>query len=440
MKRYILALCLAASSILGVNALSVDEKIGGAMNSADWFALDSIYRTTPHDSIHPFLEVYARCLIGNRLNRPDVSIPAFQELLNTHSELLGLDNLVATAHMFGMDLSREGYNSEAAAMITAILASTRQYLDSTNIAELESAIGRYNALAAYHPYQIEFPDASEATVSFTTVPVGPAEKGSVLMHLRDSYINGTEAEITFDTGAGVNMISVEMAEKYGLIPLDSATITITGVNQRKANYAIARELKMGNMTVRDVPFTVVDLSSGNDEADQYFQSFNIVVGSDLMLQLKDVTIDFEHNLISVPTVAPEKTDDIPNLCFSTSMNLMTKGKVLAMPVLMCLDSGDAAFGSLDNSFYIANKEYVEAHGHIDNVRQAGLAGVIISDCYKVPDMPVEMGGKTVSPAELVVSIGTATSIGGYACKIGLRTMMLYSRLRFNLIDFTLTAE
>ncbi|MDE6581615.1 MAG: hypothetical protein K2K47_03700, partial [Duncaniella sp.] len=67
---------------------SIDEKIGNAMNHSDWFALDSLYNSVPKDSIHPFLEIFSRCLIGNRLNRPDVSIPAFQELFNTQSEYL----------------------------------------------------------------------------------------------------------------------------------------------------------------------------------------------------------------------------------------------------------------------------------------------------------------------------------------------------------------
>ena len=85
MKRLLQLLCyfVLASSLS--SAQTYDEKIANAMNSGDWFALDSVYHSAPKDSIHGFLEVYARCLIGNRLNRPDVSIPAFDELLNTKS-------------------------------------------------------------------------------------------------------------------------------------------------------------------------------------------------------------------------------------------------------------------------------------------------------------------------------------------------------------------
>ncbi len=431
---------MVCAAVMVVSARSVDEKFADAMNRADWFALDSLYDATPKDSINPFLEVFARCLIGNRLNRTDVSLHAFRELLNTQSEYLGVENLVSSAYMFGMDLSRVGYNAEAASMINSILAATNQYLDSASAAALTATANRYAALSAYKPYQIEFPDSREATVPFTVVPVGPADKGSVLMHLSDSYINGEKADITFDTGAGANLISMEMAGKYNLVPLDSAIITVRGVNARDGYVAMARELKIGDFTVRDVPFTVISLSSANEEADRYIHSFNIVVGSELMLQLKDMTIDFSERRITVPTIACERSGDTPNLCFSSTMNLLVKGSVLDTPMLMCIDSGDASYGSLDNSFYETNKDYITSHATLDSIRQAGIGGVIITECYKVPCMPVIIDGHAVFPSGMVVRLGDDTMIGGYECIIGVKTLMLYRKVRFNLVDFILTTE
>ena len=438
MKKHIIPLLVVFAAVLNITAQSIDERIGNAMNESDWFTLDSVYKTTPKDSINPFLEVYARCLLGNRLNRTDVSIPAFQELLNTYS--LDINNLISSTYMFGMDLSREGKNAEAASMIKAITSQTKQYLDSMTISGLTATANRYAALSAYEPYQIAFPDTAKATVPFTIVPVGPADKGSVLIHLTQSYINGQEADITFDTGAGSNMISPEMAEKYNLVPLDSTIITVVGVNRRDGYIAMARELKIGNITIHDVPFTVISLSSGNNEADQYIDCFNIVVGSELMLQLKDLTIDFSKRQITVPATAPTRTECSPNLCFSSTMNLLTKGSVLNTDLLMCIDSGDASFGSLDKSFYEKNTAYIESHGTLDSNREAGIGGVFITECYKVPDMPVKIDGLDVYPAELIVKLGTGTMLGGYDCNIGVKTLMLYDKVRFNLVDFTLTTE
>ena len=275
MLRKILSAILCCIISVTAYAQSIDEKIGSAMNASDWFALDSLYSSTPKDSIHPFLEVFSRCLIGNRLNRTDISIPAFQELLNKHS--LDMNNLVSSVYMYGMDLSREGYNAEAASMIRAIVDQTKQYMDSAAVEGLTSTAGHYDALAEYKPYQINFSDSTAATIPFSIVPVGPKDKGSMLMHLSNSSINRQPADITFDTGAGMNMISPEMADKYGLTALDDARQTVFGVGRRVGRIAIAKELKLGDLVVRDVPFVVVSLSSGNEEADQYTECFNIVV-------------------------------------------------------------------------------------------------------------------------------------------------------------------
>ena len=427
---------------LSVYAQSYDVQIANAMNNSDWFALDSIYSTAPKDSIHPFLEIYSRCLIGNRLNRPDVSIPAFQELFNEQSENLDLSNLIASTYMFGMDLSRMGQNEAAASMTKSVLDATRQYLDSHAIENLTSQANRYSALAKYNPYQIQFNGDSIGIIPFAIVPVGPVEKESVLMHLKGSTINGNDADIVFDTGAGTNLISPEMAEKYHLIPLDITRVSVFGMAQTEGYIAIAKELKLGNITVNDVPFTVISLSSHNPEADQYIDTFSIVLGSDLMLHLKEVNIDFPTNKIAVPSKAPfipVRTNAKPNICFSPTMNLLCNGTIHNESMLMCIDSGDSSYGSIGNGFFERNKQFVLDNGTHDTIRMAGIGGVDFIDGYKLPDLKISLGGNTVKIPEIVVKTGQEAGAGGqYECNIGLKTLMLYNSVRFNLVDFVLT--
>ena len=441
MKKILSILC-AIVACMATNAYgqSYDEKIGDAMNRHDWFALDSIYKTAPKDSIHEFLEVFSRCLLGNRLNRQDVSVKAFEELLNRHSTYLDLNNLVSSAYMYGMDLNRIGKNEAAASMINSVIDASKQYLDSITIEGLKSTANRYSALSRSNPYGIDFNGESIGRVPFTIVPVGPEDKAAVLMHLQDCSINGMMADITFDTVAGTNLISHEMAVKFNLTALDDTRITVTGVDSRDGYVAIAKEMQIGNMTLTDVPFTVMSLSSGNDEADRYIDCFNIVVGSDMMLQMKDLTIDFAKRMITVPSAAPEKSDATPNMCFSSTMNLLTKGTVLSMPLLMCMDSGDASFGSLNKNFFEANIAYVTSHAEPDTIREAGIGGVIRSKCYYVPDMPVRIGGNTVTPPVMTVRTDDNSMIGDYDCIIGLKTLMMYGKVRFNLVDFVLTTD
>ncbi|MCH5245866.1 MAG: retropepsin-like domain-containing protein, partial [Muribaculaceae bacterium] len=242
--RKIIIIFLIIFSSVKLFSQSYDENIADAMNSGDWIALDSVYNEAPKDSIWDFLEVYSRCLIGNRLNRPEVSIPAFAELLQNHSEELDLGNLFSSSLMYAIDLSKVGKNKEAAELLTSILDATKQYLDSANVAVIQNQLDLYTALSTYNPYSLSF-QGETATMLFSIIN-SENNKGSRLK-LDDCFINGIEADITFDTGAALNVISQEMADKLQLIPLD-ASIIAGGINDVEGKYVLAKEIKFGNLT------------------------------------------------------------------------------------------------------------------------------------------------------------------------------------------------
>ncbi len=283
-------------------AQSIDERIGTAMNTSDFFSLHDIYYSTPKDSINPFLEVFSRCLIGNRFNRPDISIPAFDELLKTQSEMLDLNLLLQSSVMFSMDLSKVGKNEDAYNLLSAVLSSAYQMVDSTSLKPYANMAAQYQSLTKYSPYQISI-TGDKGIIPFDTIPTGKPGSQQYLMQLTETRINDNPVKIIFDTGAGVNVITDSLARAYGLDFLD-ADVAATGVATSAGRYAIAKELVLGNIKVKDVPFYVIDIRSHNDEADKYIDVFEFIVGSELMLQLKDVTLDFSTKEIHVPVVAP----------------------------------------------------------------------------------------------------------------------------------------
>lgn len=435
MRRLLLCVALTISA-LKTSAQSVDERIANAMNTSDWFALDSIYNEVPKDSINPFLEVFSRGLLGNRLNRPDVSIPAFEDLLNNYSSGLDLSNLLNSAVMLSMDYSKVGDNSKAASVLTSVLDVTKQYLDSSAVEGVQQYIDRYTALSAYKPYAISI-NGNQGVIPFKITPVGNPEKKSVLMKLENSTVNGIDADITFDTGAGVNIISDSLALKLNMIPLEAYN-NVLGICRQKAQYVIAKEIRLGNITVKDVPFVIVDLAVDNEEANQYMDCISLVVGSELMLQLKDLTINFEKSEITVPTIAPERSNVRPNMNFSQQMNLITKGVVHDNPMWVCIDTGDASFGSLNGEFLERNKEYVLANATPETVRTAGIGGVHISEAYTLPDVNITLAGSTVKVPQITVNPGTNPLASDYECNLGVKTLMQFGKIRFNMIDFTIT--
>jgi hypothetical protein len=62
-------------------------------------------------------------------------------------------------------------------------------------------------------------------------------------------------------------------------------------------------------------FYVINITTNNEEADKFIDCLSIVVGSELMLQLQDLTIDFVNHKITVPSVAPKRSQVSPNMCF-----------------------------------------------------------------------------------------------------------------------------
>lgn len=430
-----ISVCLVA---ITASAQSIDERIGAAMNSSDYFGLYDTYHNAPKDSINPFLEVFSRCMLGNRFNRPDISIPAFDELLKEQSGNLDLNLLIQSSVMFSMDLSRVGRNEEAYDLLSSVLSSAYQTVDSVSLAPYANMAAQYKALTRYAPYTVSFV-GEKGVIPFDTIRTGKPESKQYLMRIADAKINGTAAKITFDTGAGVNVITDSLANVYGLERLDAGAAA-TGVATSAGSYAIAKELKLGNITVKDVPFYVIDISSHHEEADKYINTFEIVVGSELMLQLKDVTLDFTAKEIQVPRTVSFPSGVRPNMCFSSGMNLLATAEVNGQPLLINLDSGDASYGRLNKAFFEANKEYLTTHCQSDTVNQAGVGGVWSVLCYKLPDATLTIGGNSVKVP--VLDVQTEQQETGYLDEnnLGIRSMMLFRKVRFNLVDMVLSTE
>ena len=86
-----------------------------------------------------------------------------------------------------------------------------------------------------------------------------------------------------------------------------------------------------------------------------------------------------------------------------------------------------------------NKEYITSHCKLDTIRGAGIGGVHMSECYRMTDTPLKIGNNRVVVPEMAVVLQMNTDgIYGYECNLGLRSLMLFSKVRFNMVDFVLT--
>lgn len=436
--RRIAIVCIMLLLGMVIKAQTIDERIGAAMNASDFFGLYDTYHSVPTDSINPFLEVLSRGVIGNRFNRPELSIPAFEELIKDYYGNLDLNLLISCSVMYSMDLSRVGRNEDAHRLLSAVLATAYQMTDSASLYSYAEMAGRYKALSRYSPYRISvFGD--KGVVPFDTVLVGNIKYQPYLMQMAQSKVNGMPARITFDTGATVNIITDSLAGVYGLEFLD-VNITAKGFGEVNGKYAIARELELGNITVRDVPFYVIDVRTYNEEVDKHNRALQLIVGSELMLQLKDVTLDFGTKEIQVSGNAVEHPDAKPNMCFSPNNLFLGKAEVMGHPMLMVLDSGAAGYGLLNRHFYDSNKEYITLNCRKDTINSAGIGGVSQTLCYELLDSELSIGGTSVKVPSIMVHAGECDGDANSNNSLGLKSMMLFRKVRFNLVDMVLSTE
>jgi hypothetical protein len=74
-------------------------------------------------------------------------------------------------------------------------------------------------------------------------------------------------------------------------------------------------------------------------------------------------------------------------------------------------------------------------------RNAGIGGVNISEYYRIPNLSIRLGNNQILASEIVVVLqDNMGGTFGYDCNLGLKSLMLFSKVRFNMVDFVLTTS
>lgn len=388
-----IALLLSIGQATGANG--TDRKIADAVDSADWLALDSLRSCLPHDSISPMLEVYSRCMTGFWLNRPDEALGGFRELFATHGSSLTPDMKLRSGVMFAMALSREGLNEAAHVTVDHLINDTViPPADKATLCELHELAERYGALAAHTPYSIGFPASERAVIPFTLMNDGTGQdKGPLTMTSDVAAINGAPVRVVFNTGSAFNIVTDSLASVLDLTPV--------GGNTSGPHLCMARRLSLGDITVTDVPFMVIPSASGT------LMRNCPMLGSELLVRLKDITIDFVNNTITVATSPARRTSQRPNMCLAPDGTLLTSGRIADRDMLLGIDTGNRGYGT------------VNLPGTEPDIMPQGIR--------------MDLGGSSVVTPELDAAPAHRTPGGS----IGLQGLMMFGKLHFNFTDMTL---
>src|SRR5438477_11073418 len=141
---------------------------------------------------------------------------------------------------------------------------------------------------------------ARATTQFEALPLVRSRQNHLLVR---AFINGKAAWLTVDTGAPVSAIALNRREYFRLKPItaESSFPTRVQINGAFNNVAMARELRIGGLTLVDEPVVTVDLGGyARDARMAHEPQIDGIVGADILFPTQAV-LDCEKQLLILKT-------------------------------------------------------------------------------------------------------------------------------------------
>lgn len=427
-------------------AQSADERIGKLIEESRWFDLEHELKTTPAGEVTPCLRKMALAMTHHCFNRPDSACIVLSDLLANHQNELG-GSLLNMVMLLGTSQARTGDYAGAAGLTGEVCRQLAALgMDASQIAPYAALVRQYRALASFGPLCRPLHKAGE--YRFPMILEGEGDQHFIKL---DGSINGQSCRMIFDTGAGGNLISPQLAARFGL-RMSEADVTVGGIGgMKEGRYAVADTLRIGGMVWTDVPFFVVDTRSGHAEADRIGKSGQLppVVGLPLMFRMGEICLDFDRREVVVPARPTRNPLDGSNLIRTDTESLCLKAADGAgNPLWFHFDTG-SYYTYMQPSWYARHREQVEAVGRADTLRMGGIGGVSVTRSYVLPRMTFRIGNGTAALDSVSVNTGAdlhtgqnqiPSSAGGREDGVaGLNLLEKFGRVIINLKDMYMEA-
>ena len=191
---------------------------------------------------------------------------------------------------------------------------------------------------------------ARATPQFEAIPLVRSQQSHLLLR---AFINGKPAWLTVDSGAPVSAIALNRREYFRLKPTtaESKLPARVQINGAFNNVAIARELRLGGLTLVDEPVVTVDLGYSARAARRvHDQEIDGIIGADILFPTQAV-LDCERQLLILKT-DPQVLGRVPGfdrrglravpIQVSDGYNLYVNGSVNGTPAKLMVDTGSFA--------------------------------------------------------------------------------------------------
>jgi len=248
---------------------------------------------------------------------------------------------------------------------------------------------------------------ARATTQFEALPLVRSRQNHLLVR---AFINGKAAWLTIDSGAPVSAIALGRREHFHLRPITAksnlpARVQINGAFN---SVAVARELRLGGLTLIDEPVVTVDLGNSTRAARLvHEQEIDGIIGADILFPTKAV-LDCQRQLLILKT-DPDILGGVPGfdrrglqavpIQVSDGFNLYVNGSINGKPAKLMIDTGSFAT-LLHRSFVrrmrIATRETPYSSSAV-NLKERGVR---VAHIRKLSVGSVDIIGKEVGVIDL----------------------------------------
>ena len=188
---------------------------------------------------------------------------------------------------------------------------------------------------------------ARTTPQFEALPLVRSQQNHLLLR---AFINGRPAWLTVDSGAPVSAIALNRRKYFRLKPITakSSLPARVQINGAFNNVAIARELRIGGLTLVDEPVVTVDLGGSARAARMAHEpQIDGIIGADILFPTQAV-LDCERQLLILKS-EPSVHDMFPGfnrrglravpIQVSDGFNLYVNGSVNGTPAKLMVDTG-----------------------------------------------------------------------------------------------------
>lgn len=272
-----------------------DMMLMEAVQTGDYFLLDSLKRTRA-DSISFWMRDFSTALLDNAFNRKQQAVESLQKVISTYGSKLSLESRVYLSSLLADNLQRLDHQKEASLMLLGLLNQFDR--EGYNISYQTDVLNMERKFRLLSDVSLYGFDSSARDVTLPMELASRNVEGLMVQTLSIPVSVGrSTARAALSTSESANLVTESMARALGMQPVGE---TADGKKRtlQAGTVVLARELRLGTLTISNVPFEVMEDGPDDALSRAYLSSFNLILSLPLLEHLGSMRIDFSDSTVT----------------------------------------------------------------------------------------------------------------------------------------------